>query len=193
MTTYVEYLNALPASIKNLLPGDMLAENEFQPTNRNKLTNNKFLFIMNRCPSLTYFCQRANIPEVSTGISLQSNPTAIDIRRPGTRHIFGDLLIGFVVDENLKNWLEVYNWIRDLSTDTYAIGDILSEKQKTAGAVLHILSSAYAPILQVKYYNIFPTALTAVEFDSTAIDSEVSIASATFSYTYYDIETMPYG
>lgn len=190
-TNYIEYLNSLPASIRNRLPGDMLSTTEFQPTNKNKLTNNKFLFIMNRCPSLTYFCQRANIPDISTGISLQANPTAIDIRRPGTRHIFGDLTIGFVVDEDMKNWLEIYNWIRDLSTDTYAISDILSEKQKTASAVLHILSSAYAPVLQVKFYDVFPTQLSAIDFDSTAPDSEVIAASATFTYTYYDVETMP--
>lgn len=190
-TNFTEYLNALPASIRNNLPGDMLINNEYQPTNKNKLTNNKFLFVLNRCPAMTYFCQRANIPDISIGISLQANPTAIDIRRPGTRHVFGDLQIGFVVDEEMKNWLEVYNWMRNLSTDTNSIGDILAEKQKTSSAVLHILSSAYNPILQVMFYNVFPTSLSQIPFDSTAIDSEAVIANSIFTYTHYEISDYP--
>jgi hypothetical protein len=91
---FVDYLNQLPASFREKLPGDLLIENEFQPTNRNFLTGNKFIFVMNRLPSMTFFCQRANIPSIGFGQSVQSNPTSININRPGTQLVYEDLQIG---------------------------------------------------------------------------------------------------
>lgn len=184
----VDYLNSLPAHILNMLPGDLLLTNEYNPENRNKLTSNKFIFTITRTPTFSYFCQRANIPEISMGVSLQSNPTAMDIKRPGTRHVFGDLIVSFAVDEEMKNWLEIYNWIRDLSTDTYAYGDILKEDQKISTGMLYVLSSAYRPIVKVTFYDMFPTSLTGIDFDTTSADVASIIASATFNFTRYEIQ-----
>jgi hypothetical protein len=184
----INYLNALSDSERSKLPGDLLISNPFQPENRNKLTNNKFIFNIMRCPTFSYFCQRANIPELSMGVSIQSNPTAIDIKRPGTRHVFGDLLVSFVVDEEMKNWLEIYNWIRDLSTDTRSYGDVLPEHQKTSTGYLLVLSSAYRPILKVMFYNLFPISLSGIDFDSTLPSVDSVISSTTFNYTHYEIQ-----
>jgi hypothetical protein len=185
-----DYINSLPASILNNLPGDILLRNEFYPSNRNRLTGNKFLFVLTRTPNLTYFCQRANIPEISMGVSLQSNPTAMDIKRPGTRHIFGDLSVAFSVDEEMRNWLEIYSWIRDLSVDTYPYKDILPEHQKVSGAMMYVLSSSYKPILNVQFYDVFPISLTGIDFDSTAPDTQYVQAVATFSFVRYEIHTI---
>jgi len=182
------YIQSLSDSERSKLPGDLLINNPFQPTNRNKLTNNKFIFSIMRCPSFTYFCQRANIPEISMGVSVQSNPTAMDIKRPGTRHVFGDLMISFVVDEEMKNWLEIYNWIRDLSTDTYSVGDILPEHQKISTASLLVLSSAYKPLSRVTFFNTFPISLTGIDFDSTLPGIDSVIANAVFNFTRYEIQ-----
>lgn len=185
------YINSLPASILSQLPGDILLPNDFQPTDRNRLTSNKFLFILTRSPMMTYFCQRANLPEISMGVSLQSNPTAMDIKRPGTRHIFGDLSITFSVDENMKNWLEIYNWIRDLSSDTDSYGNVLPEHQKVSSALMYIMSSSYKPILAVQYYDLFPISLTGIDFDSTNTDTQYVSSVATFSYVRYEIQEIP--
>jgi hypothetical protein len=185
---FIQYLNNLPESVRRHLPGDILLTNQFQPTNRNRLTGNKFIFGMTRCPSVTYFCQRANIPDLTMGVSVQSNPTAMDIKRPGTRHTFGDLNISFAVDEEMKNWLEIYNWIRDLSTDIYSRTDILPEHQKTSSAEIMVLNSAYRPIYKIKFYDTFPIALTGIDFDSTSPDTQSVISNATFNFTRYEIQ-----
>ena len=184
----VDYLASLPADLLAQLPGDILLNNPYQPENRNKLTNNKFVFLINRCPTFSYFCQKANIPEISMGVSLQSNPTAMDIKRPGTRHVFGDLSVTFVVDEDMKNWLEIYNWIRDLSNDTNAYSDILREDQKTSSALLTVFNSAYKPIIKVYFYHLFPTSLSGIDFDATLPSVDAVAAAATFTFTHYEIQ-----
>jgi hypothetical protein len=187
MSNFVNYLDSLSDEQKALLPGDLLMDNNFQPTNRNKLTTNRFLFNMTRTPYLAYFCQRVNIPSLGFGTSIQSNPTAIEIKRPGTRLIYEDLQIGFIVDEEMKNWLEIHNWLKKISTyDT--VYDYLKEEQKTASALLYVMSAAYKPLLSIYFHDIYPTFLSSIDFDSTSPDSENIISTVTFSYTYYEIK-----
>jgi hypothetical protein len=170
------------------LPGDFLFDNALQPATHNVLTNNKFRFVLTRCPTMTYFCQRANIPSLSFGTSIQSNPTGISIRRPGTSYVYEDLQIGFAVDENMKNWIEIHDWIRDLGISYDSATEVLREAQKVCSAYVLILNSQYRPILTVKYRNVYPTFLSGIDFDSSVTDSETVIATATFAYTHYEVE-----
>jgi hypothetical protein len=179
----------IPDNILRDLPGDFLFDNLFQPTTNNNLTNNKFRFVLTRCPTMTYFCQRANIPSLGFGTSIQSNPTGVSIRRPGTTYVYEDLQIGFSVDENMKNWLELHNWIKDLGISYDTATEVLREPQKICTAFLLVLNSQYRPILSVKYKNVYPTFVSGIDFDSSTTDTDVVIATASFAYTHYEIET----
>lgn len=172
------------------LSGDMLWENAFQPSTHNNLTNNKFRFLLTRCPTVSYFCQRANVPSLGFGTTIQSSSSGVPIRRPGTSYVYEDLQIAFAVDENMTNWLELHNWIKNLGVSYDKDKESLVEFQKTASAYLIILNSAYRPIVNVKFKNIYPTFLSALDFDSSNTDTETMIASATFAYTHYEIETL---
>jgi hypothetical protein len=102
--------------------------------------------------------------------------------------VFEDLTISFPVDEDMKNYNEVFSWIKGLApwdSNTEA----LSETQKTSDATLFVLSGKYNPIAAYKFYNIFPSFLSGLDFDITLNDSEVMIASAVFTYTHFDIFT----
>ena len=178
----------IPDNILRDLPGDFLFENPFQPVTNNNLTNNKFRFVLTRCPTMTYYCQRANIPSLSFGTSVQSNPTGVSIRRPGTSFVYEDLQVGFAVDENMKNWMEIHNWIRDIGFSYVGAAEVLRESQKTASAYLLVLNSAYRPFMTIKYKNVYPTFLSGVDFDSSLMDTDPIIATATFAYTHYEIE-----
>jgi hypothetical protein len=180
--------DVVPESILRDLPGDFLYENALQPSTHNNLTTNKFRFVLTRCPTVTYFCQRANIPALSFGTSPQSSPSGIQIKRPGTSYVYEDLMVGFAVDENMKNWLEIHNWIRDLGVNYNNSIEVLNENQKICSAYLLIMNSAYRPQIAVKFRNVYPTILTGLDFDSSVTDSDVMIATATFAYTHYEIE-----
>jgi hypothetical protein len=181
--------NNIPTDIKNYLPGEFLTDSDFQPSNTNFLTGNKSIFLLSRCPNIAFFCQRANIPSVSAGVSIQNNPNAIQIQRPGTEITEEDLQIGFAVDENMSNWLEIFRWIKDISVyGTYI--ELLRENQKVSDAILLVLNSAYRPIIKVKYYDIFPTYLAGIDFDTSLPDTDNIISSVTFAYNYFDIQLL---
>ena len=169
------------------MPGELLATNPSQPLNKNDLTTNKFLLYIPRLPTVTYFCQRANLPSIFFGSAQQSTPTGLGpINRPGTRQTYEDLQVGFIVDEDMKNWLEIHDWMISLGTDI-GTKEILSEDQKSSSAALYILNSSYNINLTVTFYNLYPTALTGLDFDVSVQDIDPVISSVTFSYTHYRI------
>ena len=179
---------SIPDYILNSLPGDFLNEYSWSPDTHNNLTNNKFQFFIGRCPRVSYFCQRVNLPSLSFGTSANSNPTGIISRRPGTAYTYDDLQVGFVIDENMSNWLEVHNWIVSLGIGYGNGTENLNEHQKISSAHLLILNSKYAPFIWVTFHNVYPTSISAIDFDSSLVDTDPVIAMATFSYTHYSVE-----
>jgi hypothetical protein len=187
MTSYTDYFNNLPQSVKDKLPGDLLATNPKEPVNKNNLTTNKFLLYIPRLPTVTYFCQRANLPSIFFGNAVQSTPTGLGpISRPGTRQTYEDLQIGFIVDEDMRNWLEVHDWMTSLGSNL-GTKDVLKEHQKTSNIALYVLNSSYNINLTVTFHNAFPMSLSGLDFDVSVQDIDPILSTATFSYTHYTI------
>jgi hypothetical protein len=186
---------SIPEFILQTLPGDFLNEYSLAPDTHNLLTNNKFQFFIGRCPRLSFFSQRVNVPSLSFGTSIQSNPTGISSRRPGTSYVYDDLQVGFVVDENLTSWLEVHNWMIDLGinyrgdTEKF-VPNKPRESQKVSSASLLILNSNYKPIINYTFKNVYPTILSGIDFDSSQTDTDPIIAAATFAYTHYEVQVL---
>ena len=82
-----------------------------QIENRNFLSPTGFKLVLNRAPKVTFFANSANIPGITLGEATQ--PTYLkDIPTPGDKIVFDDFNIRFMVDEDLKNYMEIQNWIR---------------------------------------------------------------------------------
>jgi hypothetical protein len=156
-----------------------------QPNNLNPLLPTYFQFSMKRCPTVTYFCQSANLP----GLNVEAIPQPTRFRSiPHSAGVpdFEDLTINFVVDETLTNWLEIYEWMR--STTTAKDGtEITDAEEHYTDATLTILNSAMLPKIRVSFENLLPLSLSSIEFDSTTTVPEALIGTATFTYTTYEI------
>ena len=81
--------------------------------NRNFLSPVGFKFGLKRSPAVAFFCNEANIPSIDLGIAEQPSYLK-NIPVPGDKIQFGDLSLRFLVDEDLKNFMEVQNWMRGL-------------------------------------------------------------------------------
>ena len=88
-----------------------------QPVNTSFLSPIGFKFQLNNFPAVNYFCQSASLPGISiSSISVPTPLKAIDIA--GDEVAFEELSIKFIVDENMKNWLSIYDWIIGLGFPT---------------------------------------------------------------------------
>ena len=80
------------------------------PENLSLLSPVGFRFLLNNRPHVQYFCQAANVP----GISIGTIPHATPLKTypiGGDEVTFEELSIRFLIDENMKNWREIYDWI----------------------------------------------------------------------------------
>ena len=167
--------------------------------NRNFLSPLGFKFSLKRSPGVAYFCNEANIPDMS--LSVAEQPTYLrDIPLPGDKIDFGDLSLRFLVDEDLTNYMEIQNWIRglgypervseyqDLEKKAY-IKQTFGQKRQDiySDGTLQILSNNLIPKFQVIFDDLFPYSLSTITFDATDTDIEYFTAEVSFKYTLYTI------
>ena len=167
--------------------------------NRNFLSPVGFKFSLKRSPGVAYFCNEANIPDMSLAIAEQ--PTYLrDIPLPGDKIEFGDLSLRFLVDEDLTNYMEIQNWIRglgypqsiaeyqDLEKKAYIPQGFGQKRQDIySDGTLQILSNNLIPKFQVIFNDLFPYSLSTVTFDATDTDIEYFTAEVSFKYTIYTL------
>jgi hypothetical protein len=89
---------------------------------------------------------------------------------------YEQLNVGFLIDEYLKNWQEVFEWMKGSPSYT--------------SAVLTILSSSMNPTMEIHFNEIFPISLSEIPFDSTTTEPTYQIATITFNYTDYIIKNL---
>lgn len=161
-------------------------------SNKNFLSPLGFRFSVDRLPSVSYFCKAASIPALSTNAIETPNPFK---KSPyaATQLEFGELELTFYIDEDLKNFDEIFGWLKGLTFpekfDEYSnlspngkVNDVFSD------ATLMILTNQNNPNFAVKFSDIFPLNLSTLQFDSTAQDVEYLEATVSFSYKDYLIE-----
>ena len=169
-------------------------DNQIQ--NRNFLAPVGFKFTLAKEPKVSFFCNSARIPEITLGNTVQPSYLK-DIDIPGEKLTYGDFSLRFLVDENLENYMKIHNWltglgfpettqqIKTLTTDEISGEGALD--QQFSDASLHILNSNFRDVAIVKFRDLFPVALSSLEFDASDTDINYFTADVTFKYTIYDI------
>ena len=156
---------------------------------------------MQRCPKVSFFSNTAQIPGIDLGVATQPNYLN-DIPRPGEKLQFSDFNLRFLVDEDLKNYMQIQNWMRGLGFPE-SLAEIYSEYTEYAelynrkfnrseellysDATLEVLNSTMNPQFLVKFKGMFPISLTTLDFDATPTDVDYFTAECTFKYTVYTI------
>ena len=158
-----------------------------QPENNNLAEINAFKLVIGKIPETTYFCQSANLPGISIS-EVQQQTIFNPLLYPGGKVEHETFSAKFVVSENLTNWLEIYRWIRSCSTykDFNEVVDV--DKSLVSDATLFILNSKNNLNYTVKFHNLFPKALTSIEFDYADTELSTLISSVDFAFSHYDIE-----
>ena len=171
------------------------------PTNPNFLQPNKYQLNFGRSPNVRYFCQSLSVPGISLSEIPQTNPF-VDVYVPGEKAIYDLLNITFIVDEELKSWLEIHDWIRAMTFphdfDEYKQLDRLNKyttniptvKPQYSDATITLLSSSNTPYYNFRFYDVFPTTLSTIVMSATDSPDTIITADATFRYSYFDVEKL---
>lgn len=172
---------------------------EDTPTNPNFLSPLNFNFTIKRAPHLNFFVQKVNIAEFGGDVALEPTPFITVSQTPD--HLkYENLVVTFLVDEDLNNYLQIHNWLRGIGfpTDFNEYKALWDQGQSSpmldAGIAsdisVSILNSAKMPNFEVIYYGCFPIRLTGFTMQTNDTDVKFITSTATFSYDYYDIKPM---
>jgi hypothetical protein len=164
-----------------------------QPINTSFLSPIGFKFTLNNFPEVNYFCQSATLPGISiSSINVPTPLKSIDIA--GDEVAFEELTIKFIVDENMKNWLSIYDWIIGLGfptpEDQEKYKKLSEDSELTTDATLTVLTSNMNPQLNFVFRECFPTSLSSVAFDSGGTDIDYVTADVSFRYDLYTVENL---
>jgi len=156
-----------------------------QPKNRNFLNPIGFILRLDIFPGVDFFCQQANVPDISMPTIEVPSPFRSLPIVPGGGVTFGDLSLTFIVDEDLKNYISIHNWIRDNGNADQM--ETTEEYPKYSNGQLHIVTSSLNPHFVVDFQNIFPVSLSGMNFDARISDVEYITADVTFKHQQFFI------
>lgn len=164
--------------------------------NFNLLYNKDFRLEILRLPMVNYFISSADIPGITTTAAIYPTPFT-DIKVPGDKIQFSPLTITFNVDEDLRNWEELFSWMNQYGTpDNFKqyMGDKsnASPKQATANhlsqATLFTSTNKDNPNIRIIFEQLFPIDLSTIPLNLKVSSTDPIVCTATFAYTKFRIE-----
>lgn len=166
------------------------------PATNNQLLPNRFRFFLKRAPNLEFWIQTVAIPGFSIESAEQPTPF-VKIPWSGDLIDYQPLGVSMMVDSELANYFEIYNWMRGLGKPDnfteYAqlleAPKILDEGVKSE-IVVTLLNGQQIPKYAFTFHGAFPTALSGFELDVTAEGLDRVICHAQFAYTSFTLEPM---
>ena len=183
-----------------------------QPTKLDYASPTQFKFSINQLPKVEFFTTAANIPDITLADVVIPTPFK-PIPVMGQNLTYGNLSLSFIVDEFLENYRELHEWLTGIGfpkdrkqfsefrsntanrgtasktpvADVGAVGKSVSDSAMFSDATLTVLSNKNNPIVEVRFANMYPVSLGALEFSQQASDVEYITVQADFTYQIYEI------
>lgn len=165
------------------------------PKNLNLLSNNNFLYRIERCPTVSYFAQNVILPSLMITHARENTPFAT-LPVPGDSISFDPLNVEFKVDEDLRNYMEIVDWMMAIGRPES--GEKLEEyiqrnKHVHSHIDLFIMDQQQAVKYVFTFHDCLPSTLSQLSF-TTSQTTTYQSARVGFVYSYYTYEkTFDYG
>lgn len=146
-----------------------------------------FSFQILRTPATNFFVQSVSLPGITT--------TSVEVPNPikripvhGDHPVYDEFSVTFKINEDMSNYLEIFNWIRSFSTpDNYGEYESKYSDIYSDGTLL-IMTSQMNPNIRIQITDMFPTSLTPVEMMTTDTGIEYVTATAQFRFQDYSFD-----
>ena len=184
-----------------------------QPTVLDYSSPTQFRFMIHQLPKVEFFTTAANIPAITLGELVIPTPYK-SIPILGDNLTFDNLSISFIVDEELQNYRTIHDWMigigfpkskqqfidfrnsgsntpqagtGGIGSDIGTVGRSTADKAFYTDATLTILSNKNNPILEVRFADVLPVALSGLDYSQNVTDVEYLTATIDFRYKLYEI------
>ena len=157
-----------------------------QPSETNLTNPTNFRFTLPKVPTVAYFCQSVSFPSFSCPPIIFKTGRGASLKVPGMEVSHGDLSMTYLVNEDMSNYRDMQNWFKKMSAFTDGFDGLLSTRDwMSEQGMLTMLTNKKTPVATFAFRGLFPTTLSALEFDNTDTEGKITVATATFGFTYY--------
>jgi hypothetical protein len=165
-----------------------------KPGSPSFLNPNGFELLIRRLPFTNFYCQKVTLPEIRVEPIMVPNPYN-RLNYSASAPTYSSLIVDFKVDENLKNYREIANWLKGLGfPETY---DQYSENKKVHGndalrsdASLIFTTSSKVPNIEFRLVDVFPIRLSLPDAVASSTKQEVEYVTATAEFSVRDFDVV---
>lgn len=158
----------------------------------NYLSTGGFAIKIARLPNVEFFSQKVLLPGVTANPVETQTPLRKFYSVPDHLN-YADLDLTFIIDENMENYREIYEWLKGIGTP-----DNLEQYDKLKNSVdgdqsditIMLLNSHKNPNVEFTFSNAFPIGLTPISLDLAQQDVVYAEATVTMRYDAFDIKKM---
>ena len=164
------------------------------PENYNILNPTAYRLDIDKLPLSSYWAQSVQLPGAQLGEIMQASPFR-SFPIPGDNLAFDIFDVMFLIDEDMGNWNEIYQWMRQLSNPKDPLEEFAKlpqdienpqAKEMYSDGRLHIMTNSMNPNKIIEFTNIFPTILTPITMEST--DTATQPILGTVSFVFHDMQ-----
>lgn len=173
--------------------------------NYNGMQPNNYRISFGYRKELPIWAQRLVIPGVAGNSPIEQSTPMRSILHPGHGVTLNGLSISFIVDEDMNNWLSLFQWIMEchMASSEADINDLLYRDQQgtkllqshrdivgSTDATILCLTNKKNPMMKVTLGKMFPVALSDVELLSTSGGADQRTATVDFKFNHIKFESL---
>lgn len=159
--------------------------------NLNYLQPTSFKLVIDRenYPNLEFFAQSVAHPGMNLAPSEIPFRKVRNIPFAGSALDFGDFTANIILDEDMKAYEEMYNWIIRITDNPLkgALDRTATDVPSSSDITLSILSSHNNQVKQLRYLEATPVALGDIAFESTSGGTEFLTFPVTFRFSHFEL------
>jgi hypothetical protein len=151
------------------------------PDNINSLSPVSFKLVLQKFPNLEFFATGVSVPAITTGVTTASLSQR-NMNIYGDKLTFEDLSVKLIVDEDMKSYKEIFDWMNSSVMDENVLENQLCD------ITLVVMTSHNNENRTFKFRNAFPTSIGGLEFDAGASEVSYITVDVVFSFSDMTIE-----
>jgi hypothetical protein len=139
---------------------------------------------------VVYNVQRTDLPGLSiSGTQMYAGPMAeVDFTVPGEKATFDPLNLGIILDEDMRGWEEIFNWMMEAIKAPGKGGPKTQPIKLLTDATLLLNNNKFRSNIAVRFHNLYPTNLGVVSFDYSLAPDTALTFDVTFNYSHFTFE-----
>ena len=160
--------------------------------------------MIDKVPNTEFYVKSVNIPGLQFTETVLAAGIGLDAFFPGDKITFEALSVSFLVDEDLQNFKEIFDWmdsivpvsdpnayaayVQSVKTATGTSSAIDNDMNQYSDITLVTNTNKNIPNKFFRFHDAFPISLSGIEMESGA-DGEPVVATVEFRFTYYEIKS----